>query len=302
VVFRIVGREKEMPIRLRSTIPRIIGYTIALLIVVIPLQAFADEPLIDASVEPASTTVGVVEDVVEPVAADVDDAVEPVADDVAEPTAEVVVDVGATAGAAVEELDDATAAVVNEAPTVEETEAAVGNASGQVQENAHAAVNDVSQNGGSATGAIAGDQSDGATATQAAPAGGGKEPRPQRDRPDAERITITSAGPAWRRMHFARLGMTVPTASYLYQPVTLRSGQADEPGDDPCEQDPGLACLGLLFGIGEFAESGGGVLGLFLAATGVALRGLIFLAFALLLAGVITLSIAPKRATPGAMG
>jgi hypothetical protein len=91
--------------------------------------------------------------------------------------------------------------------------------------------------------------------------------------------------------------VVVPAASFLYQPLTLQGGPADEPEVDPCEEDPGLACLGLLFGIGDFAEAGGDVLGLFLAATGVALRGLIFLAFALLLAGVVALSIAPRRAT-----
>ena len=96
--------------------------------------------------------------------------------------------------------------------------------------------------------------------------------------------------------------MVVPAASFLYQPLTLQGSSADEPEVDPCEDDPGLACLGLLFGIGEFAEAGGDVLGLFLAATGVVLRGLIVLAFALLLAGVVALSIAPRRATPRGTG
>jgi hypothetical protein len=103
-------------------------------------------------------------------------------------------------------------------------------------------------------------------------------------------------------MHFARLGVVVPTTSLLYQPVTLPGGPADDAEVDPCEEDPGLACLGLLFGIGEFAEAGGNVLGLFLAGTGVVLRGLIVIAFALLFAGIVALSIAPRRATNAGTG
>lgn len=285
-----------MPIRLRSRIHRVIGITIALLVVVVPLQALADEPLIESAVETASPTVGVVEDVVEPVADTVGDVVEA--------PAQIVDEVGETAGGAVEEVGDSTTEVVNEVPTVDEAQEAAGNTSGQVQGQAGAAVNNASGGGGSAVGAIAG--SGGSTAAEASP-GAGKEPgnqkqAPHRDQQKVERITVASTGSAWRRMHFARLGVVVPATSFLYQPVTLQAGPAGEPEVDPCEDDPGLACLGLLFGIGEFAEAGGDVLGLFLAASGVALRGLIVLAFALLLAGVVALSIAPRRATYGGTG
>jgi hypothetical protein len=274
----------------------VIGCAIALLVVVIPLQALADEPLL-AETEAASSTA--VPQVVEPVEEVVEEVVEPV-EEVVEPTEEVVEVVEETAGGAVEDVEDATAEVVDQAPTVEETEEAAGNASGQVQENANAAANDVSQNGASATGAVADDGPDGATATGAAQTGGGKDPsdakgRHHDDRQVAERATVASTGSAWRRMHFARLGVVVPATSFLYQPVTLPGGLADDAEVDPCEDDPGLACLGLLFGIGDFAEAGGDVLGLFVAATGVALRGLIVFAFALLFAGVIALSIAPRR-------
>lgn len=285
-----------MPIGLRSRIHRVIGITIALLVVVVPLQALADEPLIGSAVETASPTVGVVEDVVEPVADTVGDVVEA--------PAQIVDQVGETAGGAVEEVGDSTTEVVNEVPTVDEAQEAAGNTSGQVQGQAGAAVNNASGGGGSAVGAIAG--SGGSTAAEASP-GAGKEPgnrnqAPHRDQPKDERITVASTGSAWRRMHFARLGVVVPATSFLYQPVTLQAGPAGEPEVDPCEDDPGLACLGLLFGIGEFAEAGGAVLGLFLATSGVALRGLIVLAFALLLAGVVALSIAPRRATHARTG
>lgn len=289
--FRIFGRENQMPIRLRSRIHRVIGMTITLLVVVVPLQALADEPLIESAVETASPTVGVVEDVVEPVADTVGDVVEA--------PAQIVDVVGETAGGAVEEVGDSTTEVVNEVPTVDEAQEAAGNTSGQVQENVGAA----SGAGGTAVDENAGSGS--STDTEASP-GGGKDPSdgkqaPHRNQTNDE-ITVASTGSAWRRMHFARLGVVVPAPSFLYQPITLPGGSADEPVVDPCEDDPGLACLGLLFGLGEFAEAGGDVLGLFLAATGVALRGLIVLAFALLLAGIVALSIAPRRATPGGMG
>jgi hypothetical protein len=290
-----------MPIRLRSAIRRTIGCAIALLVVFIPLQALADEPLL-AEAEAASSSA--LPQVVEPVEEVVEEVVEPteeVVEEVVEPTEEVVDDVGDTTGAAVEVVEETTAEVVDQTPTVEETEEAAGNASGQVQENANAAVNDVSQNAGSATGAVAEDRPEAAAATGAAQTGGDKQPsdakeRRHDDRQDAERTTVASTGSAWRRMHFARLGVVVPATSFLYQPVMLAGGPADDPEVDPCEEDPGLACLGLLFGIGDFAEAGGDVLGLFIAATGVALRGLIVFAFALLFAGVVALSIAPRRA------
>jgi hypothetical protein len=300
-VFFASREGKEMPLRLRSRISRMLGCTIALLVVLVPFHALADEPLIEGAGVAAPT--GAVNNLVEPMTVVVEEVVEPsaeVVEEVVEPPAEVANDVEEAAEGAVGDVGDATAEVVTEAPTVEETEEAAGNASGQVQENVNAAVSETSQNGEGATGAIAGDRSEGAGTD--ASAGGGKstsgvKERPQDDRQAAERIEIASTGPAWRRMHFARLGVAVPATSFPYQPMTLPGGPAGEPEVDPCEDDPGLACLGLLFGIGEFAEAGGDVLGLFLAATGVALRGLIFLALALLLAGVVALSIAPRRAT-----
>ena len=296
-----------MPLRLRSSISRIVGCTIVLLVVIVPLQALADEPLIGGA-EASLPTAGVVTEVVETVevieevepAAEMVEVVEPAAEvvEVVEPVAEVAAEVGQTAGGAVESVGDAAAEVVNEAPTVEEAQGAAGNASGQVQGNAGAAANNTSTSGGSAADAIAG--SGGSTDTGASP-GAGKQAA-HGAQPTDERITVASTGSAWRRTHFARLGVVVPAASFLFQPLTLQGNPADEPEVDPCEDDPGLACLGLLFGIGEFAEAGKEILGLFLAATGVALRGLIVLAFALLLAGVIALSIAPRRATPRGTG
>jgi hypothetical protein len=290
-----------MPMGLRSFIHRVIACSIVVLVVGVPLQALADEASIPASAESATPIADVVDQVVEPAS----DAAGTVVD-VVEPPAEVVDGVEEIVGGAVADVGDTTQAVVDEAPTVSEAGEAAGNASGTVQGGAAAAVNHVAHVGGSGAGSIAGGQSDGGAASAAAPAGSNKpserNQRPHREQPDAERSTIASAGSEWRRMHFFRLGVVVPASSFLYQPVALHSDPADESEKDPCEKDPGLACLGLLFGIGEFADGAGGVLGLFLAATGVALRGLIVLAFALLLAGVVALSVAPKRATSGGTG
>lgn len=286
-----------MPPRLRSSISRIVGSTIVLLVVVVPLQALANEPLIGGA-EASLPTAGVVTEIVETV--EVIEEVEPAAEvvEVVEPAAEVAAEVGQTAGGAVESVGDAAAEVVNEAPTVEEAQRAAGNASGQVQGNAGAAANNESASGGSAADAIAGS---GGSADLGASPGAGKQAE-HGAQPKDERITVATTGSTWRRTHFARLGVVVPAASFLYEPLTLQGSSADETEVDPCEDDPGLACLGLLFGIGEFAEAGSDILGLFLAATGVALRGLIVLAFALLLAGVVALSIAPRRATPRGTG
>jgi hypothetical protein len=279
VGFRTVGRENEMPHRLRSRIVRIIGCAIVLLVVAVPLHALADEPLIEGAAVASPTLTDVVEPTTE--------VVEDVADDV-----------GEAAGGAVDDVGDAAADVVDEAPTIEGPGEAAGNAAGGAQGDASAAANEVTQNGGSATGAIA-PHSDGATTTTAGSSGASEG---HHVRPDAERVSTASTGSSWRRTHFARLGMAVPTASFVYQPMTLPSDPAGEPEVDPCEEDPGLACLGLLFGIGEFADAGRDVLGFFLAATGVAVRGLIFLAFALLLAGIVALSVAPKRAANAGTG
>lgn len=75
VGFRTVGRENEMPLRLRSRIARIIGCTIALLVVAVPLHAMEDEPLIDGAAVASPTLT----DVVEPTTEVVEDDVEPAA-------------------------------------------------------------------------------------------------------------------------------------------------------------------------------------------------------------------------------
>jgi len=53
---------------------------------------------------------------------------------------------------------------------------------------------------------------------------------------------------------------------------------------DPCEQDESLVCLGVLYGLGEFADAGTEVLGV-LVTTGASVIGLVMLAAGLAVAG-----------------
>ena len=68
-----------------------------------------------------------------------------------------------------------------------------------------------------------------------------------------------------------------------------------EPTTDPCTLDQRLVCLGLLFGLGEFADTGAEVLGDVLANTGVGVIGLTVLTAMLLIAGSAALAASSRR-------
>ena len=88
----------------------------------------------------------------------------------------------------------------------------------------------------------------------------------------------------YEREHLSVLG---------YQGETGSGGQ--EPTTDPCELDQRLVCLGLLFGLGEFADTGARVLGDVLASTGVGVIGLMALTAMLLIAGSAALAASSRR-------
>lgn len=69
---------------------------------------------------------------------------------------------------------------------------------------------------------------------------------------------------------------------------------------DPCEQDETLVCLGVLYGLGEFADAGTEVLGV-LVTTGAAIIGLMVLAAGLAIAGAWAL-VAASTAPAGTAG
>jgi hypothetical protein len=70
---------------------------------------------------------------------------------------------------------------------------------------------------------------------------------------------------------------------------------ASAPGEpvDPCDRDPQLVCLGLLFGLGEFADASSEILGM--ALTGLAALPLLLLAFGLAVVGSGALAAGRRR-------
>jgi hypothetical protein len=108
---------------------------------------------------------------------------------------------------------------------------------------------------------------------------------------------VETGGPAARKASTANLvGRTGESAWVPYglrEPVPAVAGWGGpiaEPGQnaaqaDPCEQDESLVCLGVLYGLGEFADAGTEVLGV-LVTTGAAVVGLLVLAAGLAVAGV----------------
>jgi hypothetical protein len=89
---------------------------------------------------------------------------------------------------------------------------------------------------------------------------------------------------AYEREHLSVVGYQVGTGSVGQEPTT-----------DPCKLDQRLVCLGLLFGLGEFADTGAEVLGEFLASTGVGVIGLMALTAMLLIAGSAALAASSRR-------
>jgi hypothetical protein len=62
---------------------------------------------------------------------------------------------------------------------------------------------------------------------------------------------------------------------------------------DPCDRDPQLVCLGLLYGLGEFADASSEFLGM--ALTGLAALPLLLLAFGLAVVGSGALAAGRRR-------
>jgi hypothetical protein len=81
--------------------------------------------------------------------------------------------------------------------------------------------------------------------------------------------------------------------------VDLTDEVTEEVGDptDPCESQPQLVCLGLLYGLGDFADGGAMVLGV-VATTGIAVIGLIVLALSLATSGSALVAVSSRVAAP----
>ena len=101
----------------------------------------------------------------------------------------------------------------------------------------------------------------------------------------------------WRRVDTQdqiRSGLDFP-AEVLTGEVTDEVGEPT----DPCEEQPQLVCLGLLYGLGEFAENGARVLGL-IATTGIGVIGLIIIALGLATAGSALVAASSRLPAPPA--
>lgn len=261
---------------------------IAVIVLIVPTRASADPPLdvggasatvggaIDAVGNVVEDAPGLVEDVTDVVEGAVGDVAAPV-DDVAEAVADAVDDVTETVTGAVDEVTDGVAGAVDE--VTDDATGAVGGA-----------IDSVDELPGRGSGS-------GEGSPPARP--GDPSPRTVQPRPDPRSAT-------WHR---------IPTPMDRgFGPVFLDPAPAFAPDlvaatgshlrasalatNDPCEENAGLVCLGLLFGIGEFADAGTQVLGT-LAMTGLGTLLLLHLAGGLLLAGSTALGLATRyRARP----
>jgi hypothetical protein len=207
--------------------------------------------------------------------------------------------VGQAEGTIDETVDDATDAAGD---AVETVTGVAGSAAGlnEVAATAGDAVDDAtgsaSGDEGGATGQTNGDlgATDGSAGSGSGPSGGG-------DRRDGGHDGSTAVNDRTREDAFGirewvwepadRLGST-----WANVPLRARAGQvvaADE--KDPCRNDPWLVCLGVLYGIGPYAEFFSSVLGV-MATTGMGVLGLMMLALALGTSGSAALIVARKRA------
>jgi hypothetical protein len=266
---------------------RAVFCVLGVLLLSIPAQALADgvvpggvgdviDDVTEGSGDAVDEVVGEVDDVVEPVTEGVGDVVEPVTEEAGEVAGSV------TEGAG-DAVDDATE-IVDEV---------VDDVSGAVDDVAGSASDAAGTVGGAADGVI-GSSDQTVASSPTAPSdghggggGGGTEPTSSGPAVGSSGSASPTGGARWMHREVDRpyfrwdfsgdvLGLRVPSA----QVVEGGSG----PNEDPCDADVQLVCLGLLYGLGEFADTPAQVLG-FLATTGIGVIALVKLAVGLGIAG-----------------
>ena len=203
----------------------------------------------------------------------------------ADTTGNVVNTAADTTGNVVNTAADTTGNVVN---TAADTTGNVVNTAADTTGNAASTVGDtVGAGSGSVNGGTPGDHSNGA------PRSGPSTTAHNRSSDRIRHHTSAASGsdPRWqvRRDAYEQEHLSVVG----YQVGTGSGGQ--EPTTDPCKLDQRLVCLGLLFGLGEFADTGAEVLGNVLANTGVGVIGLMVLTAMLLIAGSAALAASSRR-------
>ena len=225
----------------------------------LPVQALADGVIGD-TVDEVTGSAG---DVTDPITEPVDEVVEPVTETVDDAVGEVTVTVDGAVGEVTETVDGAVGEVT------ETVDGAADAISDGVSEGAGGSEQGIADTQGEADGSRPSATSVGDTAE-----GGGAQPA----------FTSGSGRAGIRfRLEFSRdvLGPWVPS------PEGAVDSEAGQTSEDPCV-DAQLVCLGLLYGMGEFADGQTQVLN-FLATTGIGVIALMMLASGLGIAGSMAL-------------
>ena len=267
---------------------------LSVLLLSLPAQALADGVLpggvgevIDDVTDGAGQAVGdaagsateAAGDVIEETTGTVDDVVEETTETVGDVVEETTETVDEVAGEVVGTVDE----ITDEADAVAGT---VGGAANSVAGSSEAIAGGSSGSsdgaGGDGTASVeAAIGSDGVGSGSTLPLGGARWMRREIDRPYF-----------WWDFSGDALGLWVASA----QTVEGDTG----PNEDPCDSDSQLVCLGLLYGLGDFADTPAQVLG-FLATTGIGVFALMILAVGLGLAGSVAL-VGSRYGTPATVG
>jgi hypothetical protein len=158
---------------------------------------------------------------------------------------------------------------------------ATGQVTGTVENTAGSVTDDPARLGSSATTGLTSSQEAGSASTD--PTGQGS----------VEGSMWRSGSPPSGAPRWA--GLRTSEASYLPGGgIDTRSEDEETTPGDPCESDQGLVCLGVLYGLGDFADVGAKVIAS-LAQTGFAVLGLAALALLLAIAGSLALAVSSRR-------
>ena len=159
---------------------------------------------------------------------------------------------------------------------------ATGQITGTVETTAGSVTGDSAHLGSSATTSLISPQEAGSTS---------KDPRGQRAAA-AGSISRSGSSPSGAP-RFA--GLRTSEANYVPGGgIDTRSEEEGLTAGDPCESDQRMVCLGVLYGLGDFADVGAKVIAS-LAQTGVAVLGLAALALLLAIAGLSALTASSRR-------
>jgi hypothetical protein len=157
---------------------------------------------------------------------------------------------------------------------------ATGQVTGTVENTAGSVTDDPARLGSSATTGLTSSQEAGSASTD--PTGQGSV-----DGSIARRGSSPAGTPRWAALRMSEASY-VPGGG-----IDIREGEEPTPGD-PCESDQRLVCLGVLYGLGDFADVGVKVIAS-LGQTGIAVLGLAALTLLLAIAGSSALAASSRR-------